>query len=242
MDSFCLGGPAENTHRTDNSLLGPEQPAANQPSAYEAPLHSPRYHRPHARHHHRDEPAQELCIGVHGAERCVAGRSAAARFSHCWGRTARARRRSSASSCGIVNPTSGTVLVDGHDIVKDYRASRALIGLVPQELTTDAFETVWDTVSFSRGLFGKPANPAHIEKTLRSLSLMDKKDNHDPHLVGRHEAAAVDCKSAVARADGAVPGRADGRGRRGAAARHVGTRARPARERRDDHPDHALHR
>ena len=79
--------------------------------------------------------------------------------------------------CGIVNPTSGTVLVDGHDIVKDYRASRALIGLVPQELTTDAFETVWDTVSFSRGLFGKPANPAHIEKTLRSLSLMDKKDN-----------------------------------------------------------------
>ncbi|MEO9101841.1 MAG: ABC transporter ATP-binding protein, partial [Burkholderiaceae bacterium] len=57
--------------------------------------------------------------------------------------------------CGIVNPTSGTVTVDGHDIVKDYRASRALIGLVPQELTTDAFETVWDTVSFSRGLFGK---------------------------------------------------------------------------------------
>ena len=79
--------------------------------------------------------------------------------------------------CGIVNPTSGTVLVDGHDIVRDYRASRALIGLVPQELTTDAFETVWDTVSFSRGLFGKPANPAHIEKTLRSLSLWDKKDN-----------------------------------------------------------------
>ncbi|MEP6558842.1 MAG: ABC transporter ATP-binding protein [Burkholderiales bacterium] len=79
--------------------------------------------------------------------------------------------------CGIVNPTSGTVTVDGHDIVKDYRASRALIGLVPQELTTDAFETVWDTVSFSRGLFGKSANPAHIEKTLRSLSLWDKKDN-----------------------------------------------------------------
>ncbi len=79
--------------------------------------------------------------------------------------------------CGIVNPTSGTVSVDGHDIVRDYRASRALIGLVPQELTTDAFETVWDTVSFSRGLFGKPANPAHIEQTLRSLSLMDKKDN-----------------------------------------------------------------
>ncbi len=79
--------------------------------------------------------------------------------------------------CGIVNPTSGTVRVDGHDIVRDYRASRALIGLVPQELTTDAFETVWDTVSFSRGLFGKSKDPAHIEKTLRSLSLWDKKDN-----------------------------------------------------------------
>ncbi|AMS41693.1 multidrug ABC transporter ATP-binding protein [Aminobacter sp. Y103A] len=79
--------------------------------------------------------------------------------------------------CGIVNPTSGTVLADGHDIVRDYRAARTLIGLVPQELTTDAFETVWATVSFSRGLFGKPANPAHIEKILKDLSLWDKKDN-----------------------------------------------------------------
>jgi len=79
--------------------------------------------------------------------------------------------------CGIVNPSEGTVRVDGHDIVRDYRASRSLIGLVPQELTTDAFESVWNTVSFSRGLFGKPANPAHIEKVLRDLSLWDKKDN-----------------------------------------------------------------
>lgn len=79
--------------------------------------------------------------------------------------------------CGLVNPTSGTVLADGHDIVSDYRAARSKIGLVPQELTTDAFETVWATVSFSRGLFGKPANPAHIEHVLRSLSLWDKKDN-----------------------------------------------------------------
>ncbi|HIV69442.1 MAG TPA: ABC transporter ATP-binding protein [Candidatus Aquabacterium excrementipullorum] len=79
--------------------------------------------------------------------------------------------------CGIVSPTSGTVTVDGHDILKDYRAARSLIGLVPQELTTDAFESVWDTVSFSRGLFGKPANPAHIEKVLRDLSLWDKKGN-----------------------------------------------------------------
>jgi len=79
--------------------------------------------------------------------------------------------------CGIVNASTGRVLVDGHDIVTDYRASRTLIGLVPQELTTDAFETVWATVSFSRGLFGKPANPAHIERVLRSLSLWDKKDS-----------------------------------------------------------------
>ena len=78
--------------------------------------------------------------------------------------------------CGIANATTGSVSVAGHDIVRDYRASRALIGLVPQELTTDAFETVWATVSFSRGLFGKPADPAHIEKTLKALSLWDKKD------------------------------------------------------------------
>lgn len=79
--------------------------------------------------------------------------------------------------CGIVNPTEGAVSVDGHDIVTDFRAARSLIGLVPQELTTDAFETVWATVSFSRGLFGKPANPGHIEKVLKDLSLWDKKDN-----------------------------------------------------------------
>jgi ABC-2 type transport system ATP-binding protein len=79
--------------------------------------------------------------------------------------------------CGIVNPTAGKVTVDGHDIVRDYRAARAKIGLVPQELTTDAFETVWATVSFSRGLFGKSANPAHIETVLKDLSLWDKKDS-----------------------------------------------------------------
>jgi ABC-2 type transport system ATP-binding protein len=78
--------------------------------------------------------------------------------------------------CGIANPTSGNVSVDGHDIVKSYRAARSLIGLVPQELHTDAFETVWATVSFSRGLFGKPKNPDHIEKVLKDLSLWDKKD------------------------------------------------------------------
>src|ERR1700709_1709331 len=79
--------------------------------------------------------------------------------------------------CGIANLSQGTVAVDGHDINKDYRAARSLIGLVPQELHTDAFESVWATVSFSRGLFGKPKNPAHIEKVLKDLSLWDKKDN-----------------------------------------------------------------
>jgi ABC-2 type transport system ATP-binding protein len=77
--------------------------------------------------------------------------------------------------CGLVNASSGRVLADGVDIVEDYRRARSLIGLVPQELTTDAFETVWDTVSFSRGLFGKPADPAYIEKILRQLSLWDKR-------------------------------------------------------------------
>ena len=86
--------------------------------------------------------------------------------------------------CGIVNPSEGQVTVDGHDIVRDYRAARTLIGLVPQELTTDAFETVWSAVSFSRGLFGKPANPAHIEKVLRSLSLWEKRKNRIMTLSG----------------------------------------------------------
>jgi ABC-2 type transport system ATP-binding protein len=79
--------------------------------------------------------------------------------------------------CGIVNASGGTVTVDGHDIVRDYRASRSLIGLVPQELHTDAFETVWATVSYSRGLFGKPKDPGIVERVLKDLSLYDKKDS-----------------------------------------------------------------
>ena len=78
--------------------------------------------------------------------------------------------------CGIVTPSSGSIRVNGHDIEKEYRQTRALIGLVPQELTTEAFETVFNTVSFSRGLFGKQANPAYVEQVLKSLSLWDKKD------------------------------------------------------------------
>ncbi|HWH82150.1 MAG TPA: ABC transporter ATP-binding protein [Burkholderiaceae bacterium] len=86
--------------------------------------------------------------------------------------------------CGIVRLDEGRIRVNDLDIVTDYRAVRTLIGLVPQELTTDAFETVWNTVSFSRGLFGKPPDPAHIEKTLRALSLWDKKDNKIMQLSG----------------------------------------------------------
>jgi len=86
--------------------------------------------------------------------------------------------------CGIVNPTQGTILADGHDIIRDYRAARSRIGLVPQELTTDAFESVWATVKFSRGLFGKPPNPAHLEKVLRDLSLWDKRDSRIMALSG----------------------------------------------------------
>jgi ABC-2 type transport system ATP-binding protein len=86
--------------------------------------------------------------------------------------------------CGIVNPTSGTITVDGKDIAADYRAVRSMIGLVPQELSTDMFETPWNTVSFSRGLFGKPRNPAIVEKVLRDLSLWDKKDSRIMTLSG----------------------------------------------------------
>ncbi|MDX1453396.1 MAG: ABC transporter ATP-binding protein [Oleiphilaceae bacterium] len=86
--------------------------------------------------------------------------------------------------CGLANPTAGTVTVGGHDIITDFRAARSQIGLVPQEMTGDAFETVWNTVSFSRGLFGKPKDPAHIEKVLRQLSLWDKRKSKMLELSG----------------------------------------------------------
>ena len=86
--------------------------------------------------------------------------------------------------CGLVNPSSGKVTAAGHDIQRDFRAAREVIGLVPQELSTDSFEKVWNTVSFSRGLFGKAPNPAHIEKILRDLSLWDKRNNRVMSLSG----------------------------------------------------------
>jgi ABC-2 type transport system ATP-binding protein len=79
--------------------------------------------------------------------------------------------------CGIVKASEGVVIADGHDIIRDYRAARSKIGLVPQELTTDTFETVWNTVRFSRGLFGRRADPAHLERVLRELSLWDRRDS-----------------------------------------------------------------
>jgi ABC-2 type transport system ATP-binding protein len=86
--------------------------------------------------------------------------------------------------CGIVTPSTGTVTVDGHDIIRAYRKTRSMIGLVPQELTTDAFETVWNTVSFSRGLFGKRPDPGYIERVLKELSLWDRKDDRIMTLSG----------------------------------------------------------
>ena len=99
--------------------------------------------------------------------------------------------------CGIVNASSGTVTVDGHDHLRDYRAARALIGLVPQELHTDAFETVWATCTLSRGLFGKPHDPAYVEKVLRDVSLWDRKDSKIMMLSGGMKRRVLIAKALV---------------------------------------------
>lgn len=99
--------------------------------------------------------------------------------------------------CGVVTPSSGTVTVDGFDIIKDYRATRAKIGLVPQELTTNMFEKVWTVVNLSRGLFGKPGDPGRVEKTLKALSLWDKKDNKIMTLSGGMKRRVMIAKALV---------------------------------------------
>ena len=144
--------------------------------------------------------------------------------------------------CGIVNASQGTVLADGHDIVRDYRAARSKIGLVPQELSTDAFESVWATVRFSRGLFGKPPNPAHLEKVLRDLSLWDKRDSRIMTLSGGMKrrvliAKALSHEPRILFLDEPTAG-VDVELRR-----DMWQMVRELREqRRHHHPDHALHR
>jgi ABC-2 type transport system ATP-binding protein len=99
--------------------------------------------------------------------------------------------------CGIVTPSAGAITVDGHDIIRDYRAARSLIGLVPQELTTELFETVWATVTFSRGLFGKRRDPGHVEKVLKELSLWDRKDSKIMTLSGGMKRRVMIAKALV---------------------------------------------
>ena len=124
--------------------------------------------------------------------------------------------------CGIVRASAGQVSVAGHDIGRDWRAARALIGLVPQELTTDAFETVRATARFSRGLFGKPRDDAFVEKVLRDLSLWDKRDEKILALSGGMKRRVMIAKALAHEPSHPLPGRAHRRGGRGAAARHVG--------------------
>ena len=126
--------------------------------------------------------------------------------------------------CGIVTPSSGSVRIDGHDIVRDYRITRSKIGLVPQELTTDTFETVWTTVSFSRGLFGRAPDPAHLEKVLRELSLWDRRHDKIRTLSGGMK-RRVPIAATPRTSPDPVPRRADCRRRRRASARHVGAGA-----------------
>jgi ABC-type transport system involved in cytochrome c biogenesis ATPase subunit len=144
--------------------------------------------------------------------------------------------------CGLVKRSTGSVTVDGLDIDRDYRAVRSRIGLVPQELTADAFETVWATVSFSRGLFGKPSNAAHIEKILRQLSLWEKRDSKIMTLSGGMKRRVLIAKALSHEPRPPVPRRALGRRRRRASPRHVGRRPRPPGCRRHHHPDDALPR
>ena len=158
-----------------------------------------RLHIPaHATRHHRFPSRQDLCDRLPGPERRLARYQARRDL-----RLARAerRRQDDIDRHHLRHRQSerrARSHVDGFDIVKDYRKAREKIGLVPQELHTDAFETVWATASFSRGLFGKKPDPAHIEKVLKDLSLWDKKEFQDHDTVGRHEATGDDRQGAGA--------------------------------------------
>ncbi len=145
-------------------------------------------------------------------------------------------------ACGLVRATSGRVTVGGHDIARDYRAARGMVGLVPQELTTDAFETVWDTVTFSRGLFGKARDPAHIEKVLRDLSLWDKKDSQLRQLSGGMKRRVLIAKALSHEPRLLFLDEPTRRRRRRAAPRHVAARRRAAARRRHHRAHHPLHR
>ena len=144
--------------------------------------------------------------------------------------------------CGITTPTEGTITVGGHDTVRDFRAARALIGLVPQEVNLEPFEPVAGTVAFSRGLFGKPRDPDADRP--RAGQPVAGRQGHGARAraVGRDEAARADRQGAVARAERPVPRRAHGGRRRRAAPRHVGDRRRPEAAGRHHHPDDPLHR
>ena len=133
--------------------------------------------------------------------------------------------------CGIVKPSGGEVTVAGHDIITDYRAARSMIGLAPQELTTNAFEKVWDDVSFSRGLFGKPRNPGADREAAQGPVAVGQEGRQDHHAFRRHEAPPHDRQGAFARTGDPVPRRADGRRRRRAQARHVEAHPFDARRR-----------
>ncbi len=129
---------------------------------------------PHERHHFYFQALQNLCVWASSPESVDLNIEKGEIFA-LLGPNGAGKTTLINIVCGIVTPTTGTVLADGHNIVSDFRAARSKIGLVPQELSTDAFETVWDTVTFSRGLFGRASNPAFVEKVLRDLSLWEKR-------------------------------------------------------------------
>jgi ABC-2 type transport system ATP-binding protein len=160
----------------------------------------------HAVHRHGIEAFQDLRVRFQGAQGHRSRHSPREIFA-LLGPNGAGKTTLISVICGIVNPTEGKVTVDGHDILTDYRAARSMIGLVPQELTTDAFETVWNAVSFSRGLFGKPRIRPTSKRAQGPVAL-EQEGQQDHDALRRHEAPPVDRQGAVSRAAGAVSRRA----------------------------------